>query len=289
MRYLIIGRTASGKDTLAEKLVADYDFTAVKSATTRPKRSDEEDTHIFVTPDEAAAETDKVAQTTIGDYEYYATRAAVEAADIYVIDPDGARELSLKMPDDDFHIVYMSVAPEKRKEKFVERAMAGDPNLSENDAAELFEQREASEDERFSAFEGLITTDAKLETWGFGESIRAVHVLENDYDEDTMDAFARMLRNLTVLLKRTTALIPVACENGLLSGVDNKILMYDNTKGEQYVTSAEWCADTIIADDKAMLAFLKGLLMTLSDAAVVGIADLNHIRDNEEVNTNADC
>lgn len=281
MRYLIIGRTASGKDTLANMLCRNHGFSAVKSSTTRPKRDENEDTHVFVTLEEAAAETDKVAQTTIGDYEYYATRKTVENADIYVIDPDGARELSRNMDDEDFHIVYISVSPETRKEHFISRAMAGDENLSKDDALKLFEERDAAEDERFSAFEGLISSGGSLETWGFGDSVRAVHVLENDYDETTMDGFARMLDNLMVLLRRATALIPVACANGLLSGANNQILMYDSAKGEQYTTTPERCADTIIADDNAFLTFLKGILISTSDTAIARLVNLNAINESE--------
>lgn len=273
MKYLIIGRTASGKDTLAKMLRADYGMTLVKSSTTRPKRSDDEDTHIFVTAEEAAAETHKVAQTEIDGHEYYATYKTVNEADIYVIDPEGARELSHNMPHVDFHIVYLSASPEAREKHFIERACAGDGSLTEDEARELFRARDAAEDKRFSAFEGCIATNAKLETWGFGDSVRAVHVLENDYDPESMGAYARMLDNLACLLRRTAALIPVACKLGLMSGAANTVLILDNVRGETYPVSHEWCADTIVGNDESMANFLKGLFMAADENCVSAFID----------------
>ena len=274
MKYLIIGRTASGKDTLARTLLEEHGMTPVKSSTTRPKRSEDENTHIFVTADEAESETHKVARTEIDGYEYYATYKAVNEADVYVIDPEGARELSHNMPHADFHIVYLSAPTEEREKRFVERACAGDESLTEDAARELFKSRDAAEDERFSAFEGCITTNANLETWGFGDSVRAVHVLENDYDPESMGAYARMLANLDRMLKRTVALIPVARKLGLMSGTDDAILIRDNAKGDVYPVSYEWCADTIIANDESLSNFLKGVLMAADDDCVSAFVDV---------------
>ncbi len=273
MKYLIIGRTAAGKDTLADALADGYGLARVKSATTRPRRDEGEDTHVFVTETEATSEKHKVASTVIDGHEYYATFKAVSAADVYVIDPEGARELSHNMPKADFHIVYLSAPADQRRQRFIERAMAGDPSLTETDAAALFEQREAAEDERFSSFEGCITTNAKLETWGFGDSVRAVHVLENDYDTDTMAGFARMLANLSRLLSRVRALVPVARAHGLLSGTADAVLIHDNTSGKTYPVSDEWCADTIVGSDESLLNFVRGLLIATSDEAIGAFVD----------------
>lgn len=288
MKYLIIGRTAAGKDTLADALHDDYGFARVKSATTRPRRDEGEDTHVFVTPDEAAAEKHKVASTVIDGHEYYATFKTVNEADVYVIDPEGARELSHNMPKADFHIVYLSAPADQRRQRFVERARAGDPSLAEDDALALFEAREAAEDARFSSFEGCITTNAKLETWGFGDSVRAVHVLENDYDDETMAGFARMLSNLARLLARVRTLVPPARAYGLLSGTDDAVLIHDNTSGETYPVTDEWCADTIVGSDESLLNFVRGLLIAAADEAVSAFVDTAVATANDATITASD-
>ena len=48
---LVLGRTASGKDSLVNKLCERTNLKSVTSYTTRPRRTNEGDTHIFTTED----------------------------------------------------------------------------------------------------------------------------------------------------------------------------------------------------------------------------------------------
>lgn len=162
MKYLIAGRTATGKDTLARILEEDYGLRQVISATTRPRRSPDEATHRFVTPAEADAETDKVAQTRIGEYLYYATRTDVEAADIYIIDPPGMIQLAQAMPEESFALIVMTARPDRSKSAFIARARQGCPDLSEADAEEMYDKREAEESERFAALEEACINRCRL-------------------------------------------------------------------------------------------------------------------------------
>ncbi len=155
MMYLVMGRTAAGKDTAAQIMGEVFGFRQVVSATTRPRRSPDEDTHRFVTPEQAGAERDKVAQTEIGEYLYYATKSDVESADVYIIDPPGMLQLAHAMPGTDFVLVYMLAREEDRARAFAARAMAGDSSLTEQDALALFDKRNADENERFAMFAGL--------------------------------------------------------------------------------------------------------------------------------------
>lgn len=97
MKFLIVGRTASGKDTLREVLERKYGWRFVKSYTTRQKRYPDEDTHVFVSKEYAASVADKVAVTHFdngnGLDEYFATRRQVEEADAYIVDPNGFRQV----------------------------------------------------------------------------------------------------------------------------------------------------------------------------------------------------
>ncbi len=151
---LILGRTASGKDTLAGILETAYGMSQVISATTRPRRFAGEATHRFVTPEQAAAETDKVAQTTIGEHLYYATREDIEGADVYIIDPAGMMELAAAMPEERFQPIVVGADVNHRAAAFVARAMEGDPGLDEDAAWDAFEERDRAEDARFCALEG---------------------------------------------------------------------------------------------------------------------------------------
>lgn len=85
---LLVGRSGSGKDTLADYMVEQYGWTKVISYTTRPKRKNEDGTHIFLTKEEFDKK-DLVAYTEYNTYEYGATLEQVDNANIYIIDPKG--------------------------------------------------------------------------------------------------------------------------------------------------------------------------------------------------------
>lgn len=145
---LIVGRTCTGKDTLAHELEK-AGYVAVKSYTTRPRRYDGEDTHIFITAKEAASIVDKVATTTINGYEYFATRKQLEQCGLYIIDPNGLYELIRNCPDVEFLVVHVTADFNTSLEKAVIRS-------SNQHEAEIFKKRYASENTQFAAFEECI-------------------------------------------------------------------------------------------------------------------------------------
>ena len=103
-KLLIVGRTASGKDTLQYALEK-RGLTFVKSYSTRPKRNPNEDTHIFIQPDQVVPKDEMAAYTVINGYEYFATKDQVKDADAYIIDPEGLKMLVANMPETKFHIL----------------------------------------------------------------------------------------------------------------------------------------------------------------------------------------
>lgn len=86
---LLVGRSGSGKTTIANMLCENNGFTELKSYTTRPKRYEDEKCHIFATKEEFDKLKDLVAYTMFDNNEYCATKEQVEDADVYVIDPNG--------------------------------------------------------------------------------------------------------------------------------------------------------------------------------------------------------
>lgn len=111
MKVLIVGRTASGKDTLREALERKYGWKFVKSYTTRRKRFEGEDTHLFVSQQQANSIKNKVAVTFVnngnGWDEYFATEEQVQEADAYIVDPVGMYLLCASMPYEHFIVAYV--------------------------------------------------------------------------------------------------------------------------------------------------------------------------------------
>lgn len=122
--YCIVGQSAAGKDTIAERVSKDLCIPRVISFTTRQKRDGEsDDKHIFI--DENRFEKLKeaatfAAYTQIGDYHYFTTRLQIETlfenhdAILYVIDPNGIESLKKVMTDVNIVSIYINVPRETR-------------------------------------------------------------------------------------------------------------------------------------------------------------------------------
>lgn len=90
---LLVGPSGSGKTTIANKLEKDYGLKQIRSYTTRPKRNENEDSHIFITEEDFMILKNLMAYTEYNGYRYGATLQQVEDCDIYVVDVPGVRTL----------------------------------------------------------------------------------------------------------------------------------------------------------------------------------------------------
>jgi guanylate kinase len=113
----LVGESGSGKTTLAERM-AKYGYTQVYSYTTRPKRSEDEKGHIFVTQEEFDQIRDQlVAYTLFNGYEYGATLQQIKDHELYVIDPKGVEMLSKSIGRENIFVIYLSVNERQRFER----------------------------------------------------------------------------------------------------------------------------------------------------------------------------
>lgn len=191
MKFLIVGRTASGKDTLREVLEQKYGWTFVKSYTTRQKRSPNEDTHVFVSKEYADSVSDKVAVTHFdngnGLDEYFATREQVEAADAYIVDPNGFRQVVNSMGHEvTFVLVY--VCP---KNKLIQMWHACKRNWRHVGSVLPRMRYESDEFDKFEAYLGRILSlnIPQVEVLPF---VRLV----NSYKPGDVENFAKLLNDI---------------------------------------------------------------------------------------------
>lgn len=181
-KILIVGRSATGKDTLAQILHDKYNMTFVKSHTSRPARFEGEDTHVFVSFEEAQELVKSAVTWTVIDGNYYfAMRQSVEDNDAYIIDPRGLFELVKNMPDTDFQVVYISADKNRRKEASLGRVK----NENRENESKVFDSRIAAEDGQFSEFEEMIEKRS-----GFPENVVCVQSFVNDYAPETLEKAA---------------------------------------------------------------------------------------------------
>lgn len=97
--FLIVGKSGTGKSTLANMLVTRCHMRQLDSYTTRAPREPGESGHIFITNEQMDviyATQNVVAETTFDGNRYCATQQQIEDNDIYVVDPSGVNYLAEK-------------------------------------------------------------------------------------------------------------------------------------------------------------------------------------------------
>lgn len=121
--FLFIGKSASGKTTIANMLEKREGMKQVQSYTTRPPRFEGETGHKFITDEECNELEDIIASTLYNGYWYCATLEQINEADIYVIDVTGARELlhNSNKINRNINIIYFDVSVYERIKRMRER------------------------------------------------------------------------------------------------------------------------------------------------------------------------
>ena len=94
--FLFVGKSASGKTTIANMLEKKYCFNQVQSYTTRQPRYDGEIGHIFLTNEEFNALEDIVSYTLYNGNQYGTTASLLDQNDIFVVDVPGVESLLQK-------------------------------------------------------------------------------------------------------------------------------------------------------------------------------------------------
>ena len=91
--YLFVGKSASGKTTIANILEQKYGHKQVSSYTTRKPRYDGEIGHIFIDDAEFDNLVDLVAYTEYNGHRYGTTAEQLDQCSIYVVDVPGVETL----------------------------------------------------------------------------------------------------------------------------------------------------------------------------------------------------
>lgn len=120
--FLFVGRSASGKTTIANMLEREG-YTQISSYTTRPPRSENEKGHIFITDEEYEALEDIMAFTLYNGYKYCTTLEQVQNADIYVVDCPGVSTLldNYDLINRNIEIIYFDTTVYTRVQRMLYR------------------------------------------------------------------------------------------------------------------------------------------------------------------------
>ena len=210
-KLLILGRSGCGKDALRRELEM-RGVRFVKSYTTRPRRTSTEDTHIFITSEQASEMLKThtiVASTEIDGNLYFATADQITQADAYIIDPDGMTELATTMPETTFSVIYIDASDENRKTAAIARAD------NPKEAKEIFQSRNKSENPRFQNFE-MLANELFVDSIDiFPPNIVTFDKFENDFIPATLSNIADAVITSMLTYENIAAMVSLADDERL--------------------------------------------------------------------------
>lgn len=122
---LCVGKTGSGKTSLIKKLCERTGIKQLISQTTRPRRNEQDNDHVFVKIEDyqCAKDNDEIAADSeiAGNY-YYSIKEQLYEADLYTVDPIGRDKLlALNLPGVRFVTVYISCPDELRMNRVINK------------------------------------------------------------------------------------------------------------------------------------------------------------------------
>lgn len=120
--FLFVGRSASGKTTIASML-EENGYSQIASYTTRKPRYESEKEHTFVTDEEYDKLEGIMAETFYHGHRYCTTLEQVKKADIYVVDPPGVKTLldNYEAINRPMYVIYFQSGVYQRINRMMER------------------------------------------------------------------------------------------------------------------------------------------------------------------------
>ena len=210
MKYIIVGRSGSGKSELAARL-ENKGLKILKTYTTRnPRNETDAKKYNFIQPNEVKHFKDRMLQTEFFGATYFARKSDILTADAMILEPEGFYEIIKAFPNIQFALLY--IQPEKSEiadARAVSRADDSETAMTD------IKKRRAGEDERFSPLEQEIEQD----TLKGQNCIYQTHT--NDYQSESLDKLAanmvgalRKHNNFVKILEQLVALGALKTEDG---------------------------------------------------------------------------
>lgn len=130
---IIMGRSGAGKTCVANAMRDAYGWTQIESYTTRPRRSEDETGHHFVTEAEfdQIPECDRFAYMEYCGYRYCAKREQLDQADLYVVTPDGYEMIREAYRDRPLFTVVLTASETVLRERMRKRGGCTEAKIQE--------------------------------------------------------------------------------------------------------------------------------------------------------------
>lgn len=159
---LVVAESSAGKDKMVNTLCKELNLKQLCSYATRPKRVNEGNTHIFITPEEVSQYEDNFAvYTQIGDFQYFSTIEQFYNSDVYIIDCQGVEYMkSRQFSNLDIVTIYINVNEFERRNRALQRG----------DKEEVLTKRFIDEYEQFRKFKENAEFDYSICNYDFDKS-----------------------------------------------------------------------------------------------------------------------
>lgn len=260
--YLVMGRTGSGKTYFAN-LLQNIGLKRVVSRTTRKKRDHEDgDAYIWLNKNQAKKQKDRVAQTKIGDIEYFTLNKDLDGKDFYIIDPKGMYDLTKNTPDVDYHLIYIQAPNKEERQK---HTINRENNIEQAKAE--FEKRNADEDKQFSDFEKLMDETEDDFIKKLPKNVYKFFAIPNDYkNNELLKNYATMFANDLTLTRRTADVVKASVDAGMAQLAPSGKLLANrvnkNTKQKEHteLTPDEY-AEMLLSDGDNFAHFMSQWLI----------------------------
>lgn len=178
----VMAESSAGKDSLVNYVCKKNNYKQLISYTTRPRRVNEGDTHVFVNEEDykkMLVAGDIVAYTNINGFHYWSTVDQLYHSDFYIIDPNGVESLKkLNLPNLHLVTIYIDVPFEVRLQRAINRG----------DDLEIYKSRCESEFVQFQNMKRYTIPDYTISNVEFSESCNALEriiekeELKSNYD-----------------------------------------------------------------------------------------------------------
>ena len=225
MKYLIMGRSGCGKATLANELKK-QGLVVLKTYTTRQPRNKTDNQHYYVTHHEADNISGHFAEIKIHEDRYFITDELFKETDpdVIVVEPTGALDIVNRFPDINFQLVCLRVRnSDERRQHAIQRA---DDTIREE---QIYDVKASIEDELFTDFEENIKKG--INGTPFAPNAMTTHSIVNDYQIETLHAFATQLTRTQILFKNASTLVKQCILLGILdSEKENTVNTYSKNQ-----------------------------------------------------------
>ena len=278
MKFVILGRTGTGKTSLAEAMAQIGNLKLLKTSTTRQPRDDaDKERYNFVMEAEADKIGAKYLYTEIGEAKYFCSEEDLKACDIAVLDPDGLQDITALLPEEIIYVIYVHVNPgdETAIARF-ETALDKRIKSSKDPAAvqKAIADKRAAESERFDRLEELLFDTARPENDPkrpetrkifidprFHDRVQCIADFMNDFNEEHLSEFALNQVLVARRFKNVRTIIQQCADLEILSQpVPGMVSMMADHTNTSVLRPIDDCAHTVMNSPAAMTRIFNAWL-----------------------------